>query len=601
MPWEVKKNGSQYCVYKKGASSPIKGGCHGTKKAATQHMKALYTNVEGVQASQDIEVTKDPVGLWRVHNVPLISTGIEYPLQSGPTTFTESQLADAVEALEDPAVVEPRIKLGHTAKYNEALIGDAEMAFGRIDASTMRLSDNGQTIYGDYLVPEWLGTVMSIALPNRSIEGNFDVETVTGKSYELVITAVSLLGVYWPGCQVLEDLPLWYGGDIPEGVEFDEAIASQLAAQEVAASGGRMPKNKVQADADTTRIRRQFYDRAMSGELEGLPDGANPYRWWIRAERIGNDGNLYLIVEDDEDGDLYKFSVAINDEEVTFSDPTAVKVEYTERTAAARAAVVAGMMVADPAVVMHASRADTGGPAKSTQEGAARMTNDERRKALAAALGLPENAPWDKIRAASEEAARQGVEGGEPDNAGLRGDEVTPDQQPPAHQTPPGTAPTGTGNVGTEEQEQEEVERATQNQPDADAQAGTVTVDKATWEATQRGAQLAAKHEDERVATRRSNKVEAAIKAGKIPPARKEHYMKLMAMDEQGTTETLDSLQASAVPLGRGLGASGDGDGEGVAASSGAGFPDDWFPEIAERRNAATAGAAPVVARSQEG
>jgi hypothetical protein len=78
-----------------------------------------------------------------------------------------------------------------------------------------------QTIYGDYTgLPEWLAKVMAIAYPNRSIEGNFDVETVTGSHYELVITAVSLLGVYWPGCQVLEDLPLWYGSSIPDGVEF---------------------------------------------------------------------------------------------------------------------------------------------------------------------------------------------------------------------------------------------------------------------------------------------------------------------------------------------------------------------------------------------
>jgi hypothetical protein len=36
-----------------------------------------------------IEVVQNPDGTWRVKNVPLISTGIEYPLASGPTTFTE--------------------------------------------------------------------------------------------------------------------------------------------------------------------------------------------------------------------------------------------------------------------------------------------------------------------------------------------------------------------------------------------------------------------------------------------------------------------------------------------------------------------------------
>lgn len=42
MPWEIKKKGSQYCVHKKGSSSPVPGGCHSSRADAIKHQRALY-------------------------------------------------------------------------------------------------------------------------------------------------------------------------------------------------------------------------------------------------------------------------------------------------------------------------------------------------------------------------------------------------------------------------------------------------------------------------------------------------------------------------------------------------------------------------------
>lgn len=42
MPWTTRKKGSQWCVYKKGESSPVPGGCHATKEEARRHQRALY-------------------------------------------------------------------------------------------------------------------------------------------------------------------------------------------------------------------------------------------------------------------------------------------------------------------------------------------------------------------------------------------------------------------------------------------------------------------------------------------------------------------------------------------------------------------------------
>lgn len=42
MPWEVKKNGNEFCVYKKGSNDKV--ACHPTREAAVRQMRALYAN-----------------------------------------------------------------------------------------------------------------------------------------------------------------------------------------------------------------------------------------------------------------------------------------------------------------------------------------------------------------------------------------------------------------------------------------------------------------------------------------------------------------------------------------------------------------------------
>lgn len=47
IPWEVKKSGDKFCVYKKGESAPINGGngsCHATREQAVRQMRALYAS-----------------------------------------------------------------------------------------------------------------------------------------------------------------------------------------------------------------------------------------------------------------------------------------------------------------------------------------------------------------------------------------------------------------------------------------------------------------------------------------------------------------------------------------------------------------------------
>jgi hypothetical protein len=448
--------------------------------------------------------------------VPICSTGIEYRLGTGNHTFTEQELADAVKATTsgDVAINPPRIKLGHSSKANDLFLGEDEPAFGRVEL--MRLSDNKQTIYGDFVgTPEWLTKVLPVAFPSRSVDAQLNVETVTGKKYAMVITDVSLLGVRWPGCSVLEDLPLWYGSETPESAEV---LAASL---------------------DVTAIRNKFYVAGPGKEHDA---------WWIRGERFDTEEGYNLIV-DEGTGDICRVAVRVDGDEVKFGEPVRVTEQYPDKTVAA-SAVLAGMKMADPAMIIHANRAETDRP--TNQEGEA--MDEELRLSLAKRLGLPEDATEEQIRTKLAEPVNEEPQ---PDE-GAEGDE-------------------GAGDG--EEGDGEESGDGEEQPAEGETVSATVTLDRATFNHLKRGAELAARHEQERQTNRVSEIVEAAVKDGRIPPARRAHWTKLAKADFEGTKTTLDGLEPGLVPVGI-RGSSGSGDEEGTSSEAGQGLPEEWFPEI---------------------
>lgn len=461
--------------------------------------------------SREIGTPYQKDGIWRLDNVPICSTGIEYKLGTGDHTFTESELADAVQAASgaDIAINPPRIKLGHKSKTNDLFLTGDEPAFGRVE--NMRLSENKQNVIGDYVgTPEWLAKVVPIAYPSRSVDAQLGVETATGNRYEMVITDVSLLGIKWPGCSVLEDLPLWFGDQTPADAEV---IAASVA---------------------VSTIRHKFYNDGP---------GKSNDRWWIRGERFDTDEGYNLIV-DEGDGDICRIPVVVDGEDVLFGDPVQVVEQYPDKVAAA-SAVIAGMRMADPAMIIHASRADTDRPDNPTQGGEA--MDEELRQALAKRLGLADDATEEQIKAAL----------------------ATPVEDPAPEPTPDPT-------------------------PDPDPEpapepTATVTLDRAMYEELRSGAALAASHEQERVQGRVSETVEAAVLDGRIPPARREHWSKMLQADFDGGKATLDTLEKGLVPL-EARGSMGPGDVEGYQPGTGDGLPEDWFPEIKTIRAQAVSG-----------
>jgi len=354
-PFIVKRHEDGFAVFARNATAPIPNSWYADRTAANSHRDAaedVNVQIAGalaeliagqtISGSAIAALQASPPMLSTVRNVEILKTGIEYPLSTGPATFTPEDLADAVAAQDDPAISQPRIWLGHPddprihGKRAPGGPPSGEPAVGKV--TSMHLEEDGNLIVGDLEgTPRWIAHIMASAYPSRSIEANFDVETVTGHKWRLVISGLALLGVVWPGVSTLEDIASLYTEAGPDGVEVIEA--SQEAPVNIIAAAGRTVVGQITVED----LRRQYYE-SLTGDQAW---------WWIRA--IYLDPNE-LIVDDDE-GALYRVTYDVNGDQITFADPKAVKVKYVN---AANGGVTAETINANRThVALFASRAES--------------------------------------------------------------------------------------------------------------------------------------------------------------------------------------------------------------------------------------------------
>jgi hypothetical protein len=516
MPYEVRKKGSKHCVYKKGTDKEF--GCHPSRSKALAQLRALYANdtnagelslVAGAGVGEPVfdwevkAVADSPVPLVTIPDVPIVSTGIEYMLSTGPHTFTMEELSDCVLAVEDPAIINPRLGIGHT---DERFAGDGEPAIGKV--VNLRLGNEGHTVYGDYVgVPGWLGEIMPMVYPSRSIEASINATTVTGRKYAMVLKAVKLLGITWPGVSTLDDLKMLYAKDGPEGLE-------------IAASEATVALN---ASLDVEAVRKAAYEEVLTTESgRGM--------WWVRAMCL----NPTELIVDGNDGEIYRLPFTVGeDDAVAFGDLSQVKIVYQdvpksadEKKSVAYAAASGLIAARGEVAASFKSRAESRPDASDQKGGSVDLSK------LRAKLGLPDTATDEEILAAAEGAVPEGG----------TGEEGTGDGS-----SETGTGDGGTGSAGgTGSSEEEEDEDSTGTTGNA---SGTVQVDAATWEEVRRGAlrgnELAAKADRED----RDNTISAAVQDGKFPPARAEHWRGLWDADPDGTRETIKNLAAGLIPV----------------------------------------------------
>lgn len=499
-----------------------------------QDMPAKKRGVPTRASTQPVLVT--------VPNVPILEAGIEYKLSTGPRTFTPEDLVSAVMAEnQDDSIPSPRLKIGHTdPRFNNGF--DGEPAFGK--AVNLRLSDNGMTVYADYVgVPQWLANIMPSAYPSRSIEGFSNISSNRGKDWDFVISAVSLLGVEWPGVTDLEDLPMYYGAEMPPGVVVTP----------VAAAGGD-PIPEVTASANLDDVRRAFYD-------DYCDEHEHSFWWWIRAVLLSPNE---LIVEDDDDGSLFRLPFKVSASgAITFGEAVPVKIEYVDQTVSAKAAAVfvaAGLCQGREVQASYTSRAES---RPSASQGGAM---DPQLEDLRNRLGLPPETTEEQLQQIADTVATAvPATLGPPEPATTS---TGPTAEPVVNTPVAASAGETTDGDGDGEG----------GEPDPDGD--TVTIDKATFAELRAGAALAVDlHKRQREADH-TLIVNAAISDGRIPPSRREHWLKALNADEEGAKATLAGLAPGLIPVSE-LGADRLNDGE--AITEGDAYPKQLFPELAQR------------------
>ena len=474
--------------------------------------------------------------LATIPDVEIMRVGT-YQLASGETTFEPEHLAAAVAALDDPAVNKPRIKIGHDDPRF-----DGEPALGVVE--NLRLTEDGCALLGDFAgVPDWLAAMMPTAFPARSIEGFMDVITASGGRHALVIENVALLGLSQPGIATLEDLRNRFA---PDPATTDAGVEVPLAAQQlrmleppgvgraftatplsevppVPAPAPVQAAAPVAASVEVDDVRRAWYDHA-EGPLAW---------WWIRA--IYLEPATELIVDNDE-GELYRvpFTIA-SDDSITFSDPAPVRIEYVDQPAPA----TAGRAVA---AASYTSREDSRIMPDPT-------TTDRLRERLGLdAASTPEQV----IEAAAAALETPPAKGGTDD--------------------PPADEPEG---------EQEPEASALENLPEGVA---VIDADELARLREQAGQGVAARRVQ--LDQERDTAIGDAITAGRIPPARRDHYVALWNADSEGTRQLLASLEPGVVPVTTETGTTTDPD-EVLASTGGEAYDPSWLPPAARKAVAA--------------
>lgn len=399
-------------------------------------------------------------------------------------------LAAAVAAQQCPAVRRPCLKLGHTGTP-----GEGDPSIGLVD--NMRLSDDGQTLIGDFVgVPAWFAepdeegrSVIAAAYPDRSGEFYSSGAGFTcqlGHDHPFVVAAVALLGVVTPGIGTLESLyDLYTNPPLKE----EPAMAST-------------------AMASTTidQVRKAYYNGP-----------GTDWHLWIREMYVDPPE---LIVQNDADDTIERIPYEVAGEgEVTFGDPQAVKVEYVNARAKAEkpALACASRAEARPAASVTSS-STTEVEVTEKKEGTVPTLNES----LVQRLGITADADDDEILKAIDEL--------------VSNSDTNPD------------APAAV-----------DVEDLTVDQLAAAARKHGLTVSDAAADQQLRADAAAGREaRAQQVREHRERVVGASINAGKIPPARKEHYLGLMEKDPEGTETFLNDLPAQAsVPMTE-LGHSGD-------------------------------------------
>jgi hypothetical protein len=450
-------------------------------------------------------------------DVELVQAG-QWDLSTGRVTFTPGDLASAVAALDCPAIRRPILKLGHVDPRF-----DGEPAVGWIDNAA--LADSGNTIVGDYVgMPAWLGDIIASAYPDRSVEGCFDFKCQLGHTHPFVLTAVALLGVSAPGVGTLgslQDVAALYGVAATANQTGEHVAVTIHASKEPPMPNPRPAQ--VAAGVSSEDVRRAYYENA-------------PYSVWICEMQLEP---LQLITVNDDDGQYARVPIVLSGDAVTFGESVPVVIEYVDKPAQAQTAASA---------LVFASRAESR-PEQPPAPTGKPETPQEAIQRVAKASGLTDTADKADLQTPPAEPDGETQKEGDPMalDKGLRerlglaedaDDEAVLAAVDALRETKP------TNEDGDAPADDKPAEPATPTLPE-----GIVTIDEATLTQLREQASEGVAARAQQRTESRDRTLDDAIKAGKFPPARRDHWAKLYDADPDGAKTTLASLEAGLVPL----------------------------------------------------
>lgn len=447
-----------------------------------------------------VTVPESPV-LVTLRDVELMRVG-EWDISTGMFYATPDILAQAVAALECPAVRNPIIKFGHT---DPRASGDGEPAAGYI--TNIALADNGSTLTSDWCgMPKWFADVLPSAYPDRSVEGEYDHVCQLGHTHPFVLTGVALMGTARPGIGTLESLNLRTVAEA-YGVAAAERGSGVPVVLPMKA-GSAMAAATISAQATTTDLMQQFYDQP-----------AVEQNWWIWIEEVFIDP-AQVIAEDGSDSTLWSYDYTVDAEGVfTFSDPKQVLRTYVAASARKPAVAFASMQESRPAA--HAALAARKAFASAETTGTEPENNPE---------STPDNEEGKSTMALTDELrTRLGITDENADETTILGalDEA----------------------LNTAAADTDVAAGAGQPAPEP---PGTIRVDAATFEQLRADAESGRLARAEQISARRSSLVDAAVRAGKIAPASREgwsSYLSAGNADMQAAAEKqLNELPAGTIP-----------------------------------------------------
>lgn len=446
----------------------------------------------------DVTVPTAPP-LSRIPNVELIHTGT-WAISTGVWTVTAEDISNAVAALECPAVGRPILKLGHTDPRF-----DGEPAVGYV--SNVAATEQGHTLVGDYEgMPGWLGDIIASAYPNRSVEGQYDFHCSLGHTHPFVLTGVALLGVTPPGIGTLDslqDVAALYG----VAASTTPARSSGFLIR-ASVPGGVMPNpapTKVAATVTSEDVRRAFYESAS---------------WDVWIEEIQLDP-LQLIVCNDVDGERSRIPVVLDaagegSDAVSFGKAIPVVVRYEDvpnedadeavaasrlvfaSRAESRAGVAATTPQEPPAEPVEGTT-----PTPTPEVTMAEATGTTLREALLSALGVTDAEADDGVLIAA------------------LGEALAERAEPTTPTTP-----------------------AVPELPE-----GVTVIDTAALQELQVAAAEGQQARRIQRAEERDESIRAAVRDGRIPQARTEHWAKQWDADPEGAAKTLASLAPGTIPV----------------------------------------------------